>query len=274
MDYSIRRDIAKQMYTDLTPEQKALADCMSDISERCFGADWMDGLEYDLWNALLHGERKYGQGMISANDIENLKRISNACNCWIYFDDKQEETAIALERWRERCQYLQVLPRTKMSTFINKTALTFSGIALSGLLLLWLLGGLLLKTIPGTPFKLDGLLITVIYLSCIIAVQKRVLRADPGTSIIRLIILGVLVSLLAEASFQIIRQFTFQDYSLSERARYFFTGVISITLLMAVYSFFSAYQLKTRRTARLFLFIGIFLAIIAVIKHFFPSPFQ
>jgi hypothetical protein len=88
------------MLQDLTPEQKRLADFMSDISERCYSAGWMKDLEYILWDALLNGERQYGQDTISSIDIEELIGLSNAGDSWIVFSDDNEETAIALNVWK------------------------------------------------------------------------------------------------------------------------------------------------------------------------------
>ncbi len=72
---------------------------MSELSERCYAAGWMMGLEYVLWDAVLNGERKYGQGYISNVDISKLKDLSSICQSWIYFDEKEEETAIDIISW-------------------------------------------------------------------------------------------------------------------------------------------------------------------------------
>ena len=90
------------MIDALTSEQKLLAEVMRGISERCYCAGWMEHLEYILWDALINGQKKYGQDVITRNDIEQLKRLSEKCNCWIYFDDVSEETAIDLELWRQK----------------------------------------------------------------------------------------------------------------------------------------------------------------------------
>jgi len=90
------------MLKDLDNLQLALADFMSEISERCYYAGWMSDLEYSLWDALVNGERKYGQDIITKDDIQTLKDLSQRCNCWIYFDDTNEETAIDLDIWKEK----------------------------------------------------------------------------------------------------------------------------------------------------------------------------
>jgi hypothetical protein len=87
------------MYSDLTDIQKKLADFMSDISERAYHAGWMMNLEYVLWGALVNGERQYGRYFITQADIDNLTRLAKQSNCWIYFDNNTEETAISFEQW-------------------------------------------------------------------------------------------------------------------------------------------------------------------------------
>ena len=37
----------------MNPSAQALADYMSELSEDAFSARWMDGLEFELWSALL-----------------------------------------------------------------------------------------------------------------------------------------------------------------------------------------------------------------------------
>jgi hypothetical protein len=87
------------MTYDLDPDQIQLANLMNDISERCYCAAWMTDLEYVLWDAVINGQRKYGHGFITPHEIDELKKLSKACNAWIYFDDEVEETAVTLDTW-------------------------------------------------------------------------------------------------------------------------------------------------------------------------------
>lgn len=88
------------MLSDLTVQQKRLADLMSDISERCYEAGWMPDLEYHLWHALIHGPVKYGHGEVTKEDIDELKRLSEESSCWIIFDDDADEAAISITSWK------------------------------------------------------------------------------------------------------------------------------------------------------------------------------
>ena len=95
----VKRPCNFYMTKDLNPDQSQLENLMSDISERCHFAAWLKNLEYVLWDAVINGQRKYGHDEITPHDIDELKKLSNACNSWIYFDDETEETAINLGAW-------------------------------------------------------------------------------------------------------------------------------------------------------------------------------
>ena len=87
------------MLSDLPTEQKTLAELMSDISERCQYAGWLLNLEYVLWDAIISGPRQYGHDTITQHDIDLLIKHRDKANCWIYFDDESEETAIGIMDW-------------------------------------------------------------------------------------------------------------------------------------------------------------------------------
>ena len=90
------------MLKDLTTHQLLLADVMSNISERCYYAGWMQNLEYVLWDATLTGPRQYGHDTISKQEIESLRELSKASQAWIIFDHENEETAIHLNDWKQK----------------------------------------------------------------------------------------------------------------------------------------------------------------------------
>jgi hypothetical protein len=90
------------MKHELTAKERLLADLMSEVSERCFCAGWMQNLEYVLWNALLKGEMKYGYDRIITQDISALRELSLEAGCWIVFDDEVGEKPIALIKWQKK----------------------------------------------------------------------------------------------------------------------------------------------------------------------------
>ena len=83
----------------VTPEAKQLMSYMSALSEEAYCAEWMWGLEYALWKAVLDGQLKYGRLEITPEQITKLHALSKACGGWIVFDDVIGETFIPQEQW-------------------------------------------------------------------------------------------------------------------------------------------------------------------------------
>ena len=90
------------MTKDLTKNERRLADLMSLISERCYGAGWMTDTEYILWDAIISGPRDFGHDKITKEEIDELRSLSNQTRTWIVFDDEQEEITIPLNKWETR----------------------------------------------------------------------------------------------------------------------------------------------------------------------------
>lgn len=90
------------MLKDLNNDELKLAELMSNISEDGYSAGWMPGLEIALWKALNDGDRNYGRHRISQSEVEKLKFLSEKCNCWILFDDTNEETSIEIRKWKRK----------------------------------------------------------------------------------------------------------------------------------------------------------------------------
>ena len=98
------------MLRDLNLDQLALADFMSQLSELSFSAKWMDKLEFDLWTSIQNGDRlQYGRHIITKAQLDGLKHLSDKCECWIYFDESLEETAISLNAWKKMYEDYQSL---------------------------------------------------------------------------------------------------------------------------------------------------------------------
>jgi hypothetical protein len=53
---------------------------MSGISEEYWCAGWLNGLEFDLWNAQANG--RYGQGAITERQAKLLRLLSEECEGW------------------------------------------------------------------------------------------------------------------------------------------------------------------------------------------------
>jgi hypothetical protein len=78
-----------------------LAELMSDVSERCYAAGWEHGTEEVLWSALTNGPRKWGVDVISADDIAELKRLSEVVGGWIAYSPAGPRF-VPMSEWNKR----------------------------------------------------------------------------------------------------------------------------------------------------------------------------
>jgi hypothetical protein len=78
---------------------------MEEISEECYCAGWMTGLEFALWEAttLSYGMcYSYGMSVITSEKIQKLKELSEKANGWWAWDDYFNCCVfIQLEDWKE-----------------------------------------------------------------------------------------------------------------------------------------------------------------------------
>jgi len=118
---------------------------------------------------------------------------------------------------------------------------------------------------PHTPLRIYGFCLTVTYFVVLIFSQKEAVRKDGMISVTKLTIVGLLISFFMELIFQIFLSFTYD----SGRIYHFVSGVLSTTAVFGILSFFSAYQIKTKRTGRLVLFIIVLIVMVRIIM-FFP----
>ncbi len=121
----------------------------------------------------------------------------------------------------------------------------------------------------GSPLKLDGLLLLMLFVFVLIKSQKDSLKINPDASIINLTLLGTIICFLSELLFQAIRQFTVTE----DRLYYFIYSTLSVTALTSIVSFFVAFQLKTKRTRILVLMIAVYAIIINLVKYMFGFAF-
>ena len=88
------------MLSDLDQHQRALAEFMSSLSEAAWNAKWMNGLEFELWRAIIDGPFRYGRLELTAVHVTRLHGLSELCGGWILFDDKLEEVFVSADRWK------------------------------------------------------------------------------------------------------------------------------------------------------------------------------
>jgi hypothetical protein len=89
------------MLSDLTGDQRALADYMSMVSEEAFAASWLVDIEHLLWRAIEEPGFHHGRLMLTPQQSRELRVLSQRCDGWIYFDEVKGESFVRLDTWRE-----------------------------------------------------------------------------------------------------------------------------------------------------------------------------
>lgn len=107
--------------------------------------------------------------------------------------------------------------------------------------------------IPGTTFKIGGLVILTIVITCLIFLNKELLRRKPDTTLLQLMSISLMVGLIGESAFQLVRQLEIQANSFGERVVIFSKAVALDTVLFSMFAFAVAFQLKTKKLWILFL---------------------
>jgi len=121
--------------------------------------------------------------------------------------------------------------------------------------------------IPHTPIKIFGFAFCAFTLTILILSQKEALRKLPDLKIVHLTLTGAAICFFMDVCFQLVLSFTFT----SDKLRHFISAVGVSTILGAVLSFFVAFQLKTKKTGLLILFIIAGLALFKILMIVFPS---
>lgn len=82
--------------------KRELYELMSDISEECYCAGWMDGNEFRLWRAVTdpNDDRRYGQSEIEKWQLIRLRELSELTGGWWVWED--DAAFISLDEWRRR----------------------------------------------------------------------------------------------------------------------------------------------------------------------------
>lgn len=147
----------------------------------------------------------------------------------------------------------------------------YSGILLAWVVILWWVTFFspinIPEFIPYTPINLYGLLFFGFTLTILIMAQNEFLRIDTTLNVVNLTVLGAAICFVMEVIFQFILSFT-DEY---DKLYFFIHRTTTMTIFCAVLSFFIAFQLKTKRTGRLILFIVIFLIIFKGLSMIFPA---
>ena len=87
------------MLTDLTPDQRALAEYMSELSEKAIYAGWIGNLEHALWRARIEGPFVYTRLVMTDEHVSKLRELNERCGGWIVHDPIQGEMFVPTEKW-------------------------------------------------------------------------------------------------------------------------------------------------------------------------------
>lgn len=75
---------------------------MSELSEGCYAATWLQGLEFDLWSLMLLGGGEYGDGEVTADQADELRALSAEAQAWwAWSDERESEVPVPLHAWLE-----------------------------------------------------------------------------------------------------------------------------------------------------------------------------
>ncbi|MBO9687082.1 MAG: hypothetical protein J7598_10740 [Mitsuaria chitosanitabida] len=86
--------------SDLTPDQQELAEALSKISSRTYRATWMEGIESEVWRAVVASELGRVPLQLTAEEIDRLRVLSDRCGGWIRYDQIREETFVPMADWQ------------------------------------------------------------------------------------------------------------------------------------------------------------------------------
>ena len=64
-----------------------LRSLMSDLSEDCWCAEWLDGCETALWAFVTEGPGEWGMGAVDQRDVDELRRLSDKAGGWWVWDN-------------------------------------------------------------------------------------------------------------------------------------------------------------------------------------------
>jgi len=126
------------------------------------------------------------------------------------------------------------------------------------------------ETIPNTNIQTSGLLIVGALMVILTSAGKQFLKISPSSSVTKLTLAGALIGFFSEFAFQIIRAFTFD----SDCFRHFWIGTLSTSACYTLIAFFESFQLKTKRTGMLILYIVILIIVGNIMLYFFPDMFK
>jgi len=121
--------------------------------------------------------------------------------------------------------------------------------------------------IPNTPIKLYGFIFCSLTLLILTYAEKSFLKANGDITIAKLTLLGATVCFIAETQFQWIRIQTFDE----NRLYLYLRGITTNGIFFFVLAFLIAFQLKTKRSGLVTLFVIVIFILFKIALYFFPE---
>ncbi|MCC6314195.1 MAG: hypothetical protein IT337_09270 [Thermomicrobiales bacterium] len=85
----------------------ALLALMSDISEDCYCASWLVGLEYSLWH-VVEGADQFGMCFFGPDDlrVSQLRSLRDLSGYWaVWSHEVGDAVLISVDEWRSRLEH-------------------------------------------------------------------------------------------------------------------------------------------------------------------------
>lgn len=158
---------------------------------------------------------------------------------------------------------------------MKKIVLQCTGLLLAANLVLWWVRCYSPFDLPGeisvlgnAKLKVHGLILCIVTAAIIGFFLKRQYRRQPETTSGGLLSISILSMIFCEAIFQLIRQFTYQEYTPSERIQEYLLGVIAMSIWALIIGLIVAARLTGVRTTLAYtVAIALFFAFGAVYQH-------
>ena len=125
--------------------------------------------------------------------------------------------------------------------------------------------------IPGIPpVSVSGTLLMAAFITVLILSQKQILIIDPNTSVYKLTFTGTAIAFLSETVCQTIKQLIYIE-SIVQHINEFLHTIIGLSMYVTFISFLVAFQLKTKKTRVLIVFIVVFIIVCNIVMRLFPG---
>lgn len=121
--------------------------------------------------------------------------------------------------------------------------------------------------IPDTDIKVTGLLLALTILPVVYFFLKALIRKDTSLSILQLVGLGVLLAIVTEVLFQLVRQ-SFATISLHEKISESLDAIVIAAIGIGIISFITTFKLKYPKSVWNTVFWILFFVMIYVLKQY------